>query len=419
MKPDDDIHRKSPVYGLEVGLAPRRIAGLPLNLWRLAIVIGIAQFSMSIWTWQFGIFIAEIVEPWQMGLTFSLGTAAAIIGLPASGIVADMIGRRRTFAVALIPMSVGLICQYILPIWPLIPIFYGVISFGWSFVIITARAAPADQLVEDAGKDSAKVFTMMLFPALAVDGISPMLAAIMLSLGFEARFLLLIGGIGAVIAFISVFLFVRETLREDIQLAARKGPTLNFRQFGTNFWKLAAGLLVHYFAFNLAFPYLGNLAVDEWNISSSLYGFTWSASSLTTAGLILLIGGLADKKLKLGLITALLGNSVIMLLLYSQTGFISLLLIMILWSVPLVLWIGAENSLIVEGVSEEMKGRAMSTFRVMMTSSGLIAANVGAWIWSTTNSLRFLWLIAGIVSVVSLLTVAVALKSIRLSQAES
>jgi MFS family permease len=416
MMPDDDVYRETPVYGLEVSLPQRRIAGLPLNLWRLAIVIGIAQFSMSIWSWQFGIFIAEIIEPWQMGLTFSVGTGAAIVGLPASGIVADMIGRRRTFAVALIPMIIGLICLYLLPIWPLIPVFYAIISFGWSFVIITARAAPADQLVEDAGKDSAKVFTMMLFPALAVDGVSPIFASIMLSVGLDARLLLLIGGVGAIIAFVSVLLFVRETLREDIQMAARKGPAFSPRQMGKNFWKLAAGLLVHYFAFNLAYPYLGNLAVEEWSISSSLYGLTWSASSLSTAVLILVIGGLADRKLKLGLVIALLCNSIIMLLLYSQTGFVSLLLIMIFWSFPIVLWIGAENSLIVEGVSEEMKGRALSTFRVVMSSSGLVAANVGAWIWSTTGSLRFVWFVAGIISVVSLLTVTISLKSIRLSQ---
>jgi hypothetical protein len=36
--------------------------GLSPRLWRLAIVTGIAQFSVSIWSWQFGIFAAGIVE---------------------------------------------------------------------------------------------------------------------------------------------------------------------------------------------------------------------------------------------------------------------------------------------------------------------------------------------------------------------
>ena len=35
----------------------RKVMGLNMNLWRLALVTGVAQFSMSLWGWDFSIFL--------------------------------------------------------------------------------------------------------------------------------------------------------------------------------------------------------------------------------------------------------------------------------------------------------------------------------------------------------------------------
>ncbi|MDF1539501.1 MAG: hypothetical protein P1Q69_11430, partial [Candidatus Thorarchaeota archaeon] len=90
-------------------------AGLTNNLWRLALVVGVGQFSVSIWSWQFGIFLETIIEPWQMGLTFTASSIAGLIGVPLSGYVSDFIGRRRTLITAYIPMALGLILLFSFP----------------------------------------------------------------------------------------------------------------------------------------------------------------------------------------------------------------------------------------------------------------------------------------------------------------
>ena len=64
----------------------RKVLGLNMNLWRLAIVTGIAQFSMSLWAWEFSIFLEYDVGVlrWQIGAALSIGTLAMIIGFMAS-----------------------------------------------------------------------------------------------------------------------------------------------------------------------------------------------------------------------------------------------------------------------------------------------------------------------------------------------
>ncbi|MHA2380905.1 MAG: hypothetical protein ACXADS_16670, partial [Candidatus Thorarchaeota archaeon] len=76
-----------------------------------------------------------------------------------------------------IPMMVGLLSLAFFPLWPLIPLEYGVLQFGWSFILIITRAVPADEIAADGGKDAARRFTMVLAPAFLVDGLSPMLGA--------------------------------------------------------------------------------------------------------------------------------------------------------------------------------------------------------------------------------------------------
>ncbi|MHA2397038.1 MAG: hypothetical protein ACXAC0_10070, partial [Candidatus Thorarchaeota archaeon] len=67
--------------------------GLNSNLQRLALVTGIAQFAMSLWAWQIGIFLeGSVSQLWQIGLTFSIGTFAMIVGYAISGTLADYIG---------------------------------------------------------------------------------------------------------------------------------------------------------------------------------------------------------------------------------------------------------------------------------------------------------------------------------------
>ena len=113
--------------------------GLSPRLWRLAIVTGIAQFSLSIWSWQFSIYAAGIVEEWQLGVIYSVGTLLTLIGYPLAGIISDMFGRRATMVFSFIPICLGLILLYLLPIWPLFIPFYGLAMFGWSFLLIISR----------------------------------------------------------------------------------------------------------------------------------------------------------------------------------------------------------------------------------------------------------------------------------------
>ncbi|MHA2271798.1 MAG: hypothetical protein ACXACI_08035 [Candidatus Hodarchaeales archaeon] len=96
--------------------------GLTPDLWSLAIVLAIAQFSIGLWKWQYGIYLETTIEPWQMGLTISVGMFAALIGNFFSGTIADFIRRKRTLASAFIPITIGLILLSVFPVWSLIPL---------------------------------------------------------------------------------------------------------------------------------------------------------------------------------------------------------------------------------------------------------------------------------------------------------
>ena len=65
-------------------------------------------------------------------------------------------------------MTAGLFLLFSFPVWPLFPIFYGLVQFGWGFVVIMARAAPADQISQDGGRDAGRTFTTVLLPAFAI-----------------------------------------------------------------------------------------------------------------------------------------------------------------------------------------------------------------------------------------------------------
>ncbi len=379
---------------------------------------GVAQFSISVWAWQFTIFLEEILQPWQIGLNITIGLFVAILGYPVSGMVSDMIGRRRTMLMSFLPITLGLFMLYSFPVWPLIPLSYGIVQFGWSFVLIISRAIPADEIAADGGANSARRFTMVLLPALLVDGITPVLAGILLNFQIEARTLLLIGAIGSATALITTALGLRESLPNEIQQRAREGVKVPIRELGGDFWKLIGGMLVFAFTWNMAFYYLGNLCVGEWGIEPSIYAFTHSAFALTSLLVMYNISGLADRKKRGALVIGLAGNATIMWLLALGNGVPLLIAINAAWAFPVMLWIGAERTLVVQGVREEHQGRALSTYQIIMSSTGLFAANVGAWIWTVTGSLRMLFMIAGSLGIIALIPLAVALKTMRMSRRE-
>ena len=372
--------------------------GLSGALWRLAITVGIGQFSMSIWTWYFGVYMATFLEPWQMGLTFSAGTAASLAGYPLSGVVSDFIGRRKTLAFAFIPIIMGLFLLMQIQEWPYIPFFYGLIFFGWSFVLITSRAAPADLIVAEGGVDSAKRFTMVLMPAFLVDGLSPALASFLLSIGHNAGVLFMLGFFGACLSFIFVFLFITETLGEDVKQKARSGSFFVFSGLNIDFLKIIVGMIGFYFAFNTAITYYGNLGTDStgWGLDSSVFGYSWSVFSLSTTILILLASGFADKRTKTALQAAVVTNGVMLILMAYGTGMWLFLAYNAIWAFPVVLWIGAERALVSSTASEEAQGTALGLYQFFMSATNLFAAPFGALIWTTSGSLRTVYLISGV-----------------------
>ncbi|MFX0108578.1 MAG: hypothetical protein ACFE7R_09860 [Candidatus Hodarchaeota archaeon] len=388
--------------------------GLSGTLWRLALVTGIAQFSMSVWVWEFSIYLETFLVPWQIGLTFTVSTLASLIGYISSGTIADFIGRKKTMAVAFLPMITGLIAISLNPAWPFIPFEYGLVQFGWSFLIIMSRAIPADEIAATGGHDAARRFTMVLMPAFLLDGLSPILGATMISLGFVARDLHLLGSIGAIIAFISTLIFVRESLQREIIDRAKTGPLISFRRLGNNFWKLVVGMISFTFFFNAALPYWGNLVVGEWGVSETHFGYAWSAFSLTTVLLMYTASGLADRNIKGSLLLAVIWNALMILIFSLIGGGLEVLIILnIVWSLPVVLWIGAERALVVADIEQQDKGRALGTYQFLMTSTNVAAQPFGAMLWTITGSLRTGWLISGIGGLLSATILVGALKSMR------
>ncbi|MHA2140717.1 MAG: MFS transporter [Candidatus Thorarchaeota archaeon] len=385
--------------------------GLSKSLWRLAIVIGVAQFSISVWNWEFSIFIETFLEPWQMGLLFSISTVASLLGYFLSGAIADLIGRKRTMAFSFIPISIGLLSMANYPAWPAISLEYALIMFGWSFLIIMSRAIPADEIEKKGGHNAARIFTMILMPAFLVDGLSPALGATLLGAGFVTRDLLLLATLGAILAFFATIFFIRESLGGEIIRRAKRGPIISFRRLGMNFWKLAAGMIGFIFFFNAALTYYGNLVVGEWGLSEAWFGYAWSGFSLTTVLLMHTISGFVDRHLKKALLFAVIANGIMIGVFSFSGGVWTLLLLNIVWAIPVVMWIGSERTLVVQDVDEENKGRALGTYQFIISSTNLFSSPFGALIWTITGSLRNLWAIASVGGLMSTLVLGGALKS--------
>lgn len=379
----------------------REILGLNGKLWRFALVAGIAQLSVSIWTWQFAIFLDGFLTPLDIGLTFTIGTLASLVGYPVSGIVADIIGRKRTMVIAFIPLCVGLFMLYLLPVWPFIITSYALTQFGWSFIIIISRAMPADEISHDQYGDSTKKFTMVLLPAFLVDGLSPIIAVTLLQSGESLNYLLLIGAIAGIFALILTVLFVKETQKPETREKALQVPKISISHLGRNFWLFTGGMVGYYLAWGLAIPYLGPLSTDFWNIDVSTYGLTWSVFSLSTVVLMYGLSSFADRGRRRALIVSLLANAIIMILFGTGSGVVLMFALNIVWAAPIVIWIGVERSLAIDGVPNQLKGRALGIYQMITGATSLIATPAGAFIWEITSSLRILWIISGLFALLS------------------
>ena len=390
--------------------------GLSRNLWNLSIILAISQFSIAIWKWQFGIYIETIIEPWQMGITFSVGTFSALVGSFVIGALTDFVGRRWTLVIGFVPIFVGLLSLSFLPIWPLIPVQFGLIWYGLASARIMSRAIPADEIEASGGKSPARKIMMVMMPVFFVDGFGPIIGSYLLSIGYVPADLHRLASLGSIAAIIAAIVLFKESLGEEVIQKARAGAKLSARQLGSDFWKLAAGMIAFSFFWAMAIQYLGNLSVNDWNVDTVTYGLTWSAFSLFGALIMYPASILADRNLKVALFAAVAGNGVIFILFAIGTGVPMMYLVNLLWAPPFMVFVGAERSIVVVTVPEEAKGRALGTYQSLMSGIAIIAAMVGAVLWELNGSLRFVWGLAGIAMLANLVILGLALRSIKLKR---
>ncbi|MHA2359982.1 MAG: hypothetical protein ACXAB5_06895 [Candidatus Thorarchaeota archaeon] len=389
--------------------------GLSGNLRRLAIATGIAQFSMSVWIWHFGIFLeSSVTHLWQIGITFSIGTFAMIVGFGIAGTIADYIGRKNVLIIAFIPMFVGLVLLRYYPVWPLIPLEYASIEIGWAFILIMTSAIPADEIAQTDGVNAARTFNMVLLPAFLVDGMSPVLAGLLLGAGYVAGDLHLLAAIGALIAMVATRIGVKESLGEDIIEKAKSGSVIRLRSLGRNFWIFSAGMAGFVFVMNFAFPYLGNLVVNEWGVNESFYAYAWSGWSIVCVILMYNVGSATDRNIRAALIAGTLATALIVGLYSFGVTLLDLIILNVLLAAPIVIWSGAEKTLAVNGVSNELKGRALGTYQLMMSSTRLFGQFIGAMLWDYFGSLRIVFGIASIGGMIFVVGLAYALISLKL-----
>ncbi len=390
----------------------RGFLGLSANLWRLAAVMGISQISVALWKWEFGIFLEGFLEPWQLGLVFSVATLAGLIGSISAGYIADFIGRRKTIALGLIPTTVGLLLLSYIPLWPLVAIQYGLVWFGMSAVRLMSRAMPADEIASDGGLNPARRMMMVMMPLWFFDALGPFFGTFAFSAGYQSSDLHFVGAILSLFAFVSAMILVKESLGAEVIQKARMGPKIAIRGLGNEFWLLALGMVVFFFAWSSSVPYLGNLSVGPWAVDRVTYGLTWSLFSFVTALIMYPASSLTDKNLKRALMAGVVGNALIFVWFGLGAGVVQMYLINLLWAVPFVLWIGAERSIIVLVVSEETKGRALGTYDLLMGIVSMAAQAFGAIVWEQTGSLRLVWNISGVLALFCVVLLVPILRNI-------
>jgi MFS family permease len=389
--------------------------GLSRNLRRLALVTGVAQFSMSVWVWQFGIFMeATVNQLWQIGLTFSVGTLATIVGYGLSGTIADYFGRKNAMIFGFLPMSLGLFALRFFPHWPLIPFEYATVQIGWAFIIIMTSAIPADEIAKSSGVNAVRTFNMVLLPAFLVDGMSPIVAGVLLQIGYRAGDLHLLAAVGALVAMLATQRGVKESLGKQIVERARAGSVIALRGLGRNFWIFTAGMFGFTLVVNFSFPYMGNLVVNEWGINESIYAYAWSAWSFTCVLLMYGVGSATDRNIRIALIAGTYSTAVIVGLFAFGTTVLDLVILNILLAAPIVIWSGAEKTLAVNGVKNEMKGRALGTYQFMMSSTRLVGSFAGALLWEYFGSLRAVYSLSCLVGMMLVVVLTFALMKLKL-----
>ena len=388
--------------------------GLSPNLWRLAAVIAIAQFATSLWKWEFGIFLEGFLAPWQIGLVLSIATFTGLIGSVGSGYIADFIGRKWTISFGFLPIVVGLFTMSFFPIWPYVAIQYGLVWFGMSTARLMARAIPADEIAADDGANPARRLMMVMMPLWFVDALGPLVGAFLRSTGYQSGNLHFIGSFCALITFASSILLLRESLGTDVIKKARSGPKISVRKFGRSFWLLALGMIGFVFSWSSSIPFIGNLSVGPWGVDIVTYGLTWSLFSLTSALFMYPASSLADRNLKATLIAGVFGNAICFLWFSVGSGAIWLYVINFAWAIPFVLWTGSVKSIIVLVVSEEVKGRALGTYDLLMGVVSMTGQVIGASIWEISGSLRMVYGVAGFVALATTLLISVLLRFIHI-----
>ena len=396
-------------------LPSREVLGLDSELWRVAFLLGLAQFSVGLWNWQFSVHLDTFLEPWQIGLTYSARPVAMLLGGYLSGMMADFFGRRKTMAFSLVPISFGLATLSFYPIWPTIPIQFGLVMFGLSSVRLMQRAIPADVVEAERSQKPARKFMMIMVPLWVMDGISPLLGTFMLTIGLQPQHLYLTAAVGGVVACIAVLLGIKESLAEEIIEKARQGPRIPIRSLGRNFWMFSAGMLSYFFFYSSAISYLGVLCVNEWGVDIVVYGVSWSAFSFTSALIMYSMSGLADRNLRTALIVAVLGNGLTFIGFGFGSGALWLIIINIIWAFPFMIWLGTVRSIVASTVAEELKGRAFGTYDMVLGLTAMLATSFGALLWQITGSLRFVWILAGCGMILVTLVIGFVLSKIEMN----
>jgi MFS family permease len=337
-----------------------------------------------------------------------------IVGYAISGTLADYIGRKNTMVFGFVPMFTGLFALRFFPVWPLIPIEYATIQIGWAFILIMTSAIPADEIAQTSGVNSARTFNMVLLPAFLIDGTSPIAAGLLLNMGYVVGDLHLLAAIGAVVAMIATYRGVRESLGKDLIEKAKSGSMIVLRGLGRNFWIFASGMFGFIFVMNFAFPYMGNLVVNEWGVSEPMYAIAWGAWSFACVILMYGVGSATDRNIRFAMIAALFSVAVVIGLFAYGTSFQDLIILNILLAAPIVVWSGAEKTLAINGVSNEMKGRALGTFQFLMSSTRLVGQFIGALLWDYFGSLRIVYGISSMAGMILVVGLTYALMSIKL-----
>jgi hypothetical protein len=276
-----------------------------------------------------------------------------------------------------------------------------------------ARAIPADEIAADEGSNPARRLMMVMMPLWFVDGLGPLTGSLLFVLGYQSGNLHFIGAVMALITFIASVTLIRESLGSEIIEKAREGPKIALRNLGRSYWFFAFAMIGFTFSWMMSIPLVGNLCVGPWGVDKITYGLTWSLFSITAAIIMYPASLVTDRNLKAAMVAGTVGNGLIFLWFSLGSGAAMMYLLNFVWAIPFVMYIGAERSIIVLIVSEETKGRALGTYDLMVGVVGMIAQLTGALIWEVTDSLRFVYGLAGAIALASSILLVMILSIIK------